>query len=218
MCRKNIIHQMHHDVSTPIIIDPVTANPTVYANPLRTKHHQCEISHSNQWLPNTSQPRCGYHSCCIPYVEIEWCDHEEDDMMEPEECEFFSLQHHHTRLEYLGHPAAFFDSCPATWQNLSQMRWERPDWFPWFAHHASERAGWEEMYFRECEKLYTAEQDARMLAAVAWDLECSDVSWGQPIAATAKGNLLRAERVLLEQREVVFLLAEWARQYCADCS
>ncbi|RYP26559.1 hypothetical protein DL768_011699 [Monosporascus sp. mg162] len=98
MCRKVIIHRMHHDVRTPMTLDPDShshshsyadadadadaAQPsgqTYYANPLRTSYHQCEVSlpPPGQWLLNSGGIRgagaCEYHSCCAPVVETRLC-------------------------------------------------------------------------------------------------------------------------------------------------
>ncbi|RYP66825.1 hypothetical protein DL769_005920 [Monosporascus sp. CRB-8-3] len=96
MCRRIIIHRMHHDVRTPMTLDPDShshshshshadadaAQPsgrTYYANPLRTSYHRCEVSlpPPGQWVLNSGGIRragaCEYHSCCAPVVETRLC-------------------------------------------------------------------------------------------------------------------------------------------------
>ncbi|KAI0019179.1 hypothetical protein F4780DRAFT_780711 [Xylariomycetidae sp. FL0641] len=74
MCRKVIIHHMHHDVATPMVLDPISSNPTQYENPTHTNHHRCELALPlpGGWLLNS--PRgCAWHSCCLPEEQVEWC-------------------------------------------------------------------------------------------------------------------------------------------------
>jgi len=72
MCRKIITHYMHHDVASPMIVDSISSNPPIFANPLHTNFHRCELQFpppgwATGWAP------CPYHSCCIPHVREEYC-------------------------------------------------------------------------------------------------------------------------------------------------
>ena len=126
MCRRVITHYIHHDVRAPMVMDSVSPNPVVYANPLRTNFHTCELQLPPlEFVANTPIEKCPYHTCCIPHAYVVYCadtlafidEQDVEDGMEPEECEAFFLEHHHERLPYFG------DECscrevPATWRNL----------------------------------------------------------------------------------------------------
>ncbi|KAI8965106.1 hypothetical protein F5Y11DRAFT_344824 [Daldinia sp. FL1419] len=75
MCRKIWIHYMHHDVRLPMITSLDHDDYTVYANPLRTVYHQCEVDLPipNEWILNQPRP-CQYHSCCRLSEFIDFCD------------------------------------------------------------------------------------------------------------------------------------------------
>ncbi|KAI3324088.1 hypothetical protein HD806DRAFT_543500 [Xylariaceae sp. AK1471] len=211
MCRRIITHHMHHDVAAVMIMDPVAPNPVVYANPLRTNLHRCELELPPlRWLLNSPIEKCQYHTCCVPYVQVEYCDDlmayldiegEEQDF-EPEECDDFVLEHHHERLPYFGEEGAYRESIPATWRDMVRIRGGSPDWFPAFAHDPCQRAIWEEECFKECEKLYTLENDTRILYAVAQDLAQYGPTHSWSMARNARARLLKAEGELHEQRRL----------------
>jgi hypothetical protein len=72
MCRKIITHHMHHDVASPMIIDSISSNPAIFANPLHTNFHRCELQFPPPgWTRDWTE--CSYHSCCIPHVRDEYC-------------------------------------------------------------------------------------------------------------------------------------------------
>ncbi|KAI1503447.1 hypothetical protein F5X99DRAFT_105043 [Biscogniauxia marginata] len=127
MCRRIITHQMHHDVRVPMVMnsDPC-GEKTIYANPLRTPYHRCEISQPWQSQCISNGLTCKYHSCCMPWEEVHYCaemgfafleeqdydvtdDLEEELAMtrEPEECDYFSLVHYHQHLPYFGDMDAY---------------------------------------------------------------------------------------------------------------
>ncbi|KAI1175659.1 hypothetical protein F4777DRAFT_578792 [Nemania sp. FL0916] len=235
MCKRIITHHMHHDVATPIIIDPLSHNPTVYANPLRTNFHRCELSlPSKRWLLNTPLEKCPYHSCCLPHTQIVYCPTVLAYMQhgssgsgrgsygwrEPEECFAFALEHHHMRLPYFGdecaysyHHNSYSYSVPATWRGLANLR--DSGWDPDFVHHGrAEQQGlrekWEEFLFAECEKLHILTQDFDTLFAA---VEClpADADWGTVRAA--RNNVLRCEAKLVEKKSLVADMLQWAAEY-----
>ncbi|KAI0449696.1 hypothetical protein F5B21DRAFT_519863 [Xylaria acuta] len=196
MCRRVITHRMHHDVAAAMIMDPVSPNPTVYANPLRTNFHRCELlvppppppppPHVNvNRLSNSSAVvECEYHTCCIPDERVEYCDgliaylgygvggRGEEEDFEPEECDAFVLEHHHERLPYFGNSERAYHHAPpvpATWREMVRVRGSDADLssFPGFAAH--HRREWEEKCFAECERLYTLENDTAILYASMQD-------------------------------------------------
>ncbi|KAI1423477.1 hypothetical protein F5Y12DRAFT_757175 [Xylaria sp. FL1777] len=224
MCRRTITHYMHHDVAAPMILDPVASDPIVYANPLRTNLHTCELMHPLQdWLLNTPIQKCNYHTCCVSHVQVDYCadliaylDEEgEEQNFEPEECDAYILEHRHERLPYFGNDGAFREKIPATWRDLKQIGGENPNWF---AHEPRFYTSWAEKCFAEGEKLYTLEQDTTMLYASMQDLlELSSIcSWSTVQAV--RGNVLEAERKLHEQRRLVFDIFQWAREPCCSCN
>ncbi|KAJ8121717.1 hypothetical protein ONZ43_g1906 [Nemania bipapillata] len=223
MCRRIITHYMHHDVATPMILDPVATKPVIYANPLHTNYHRCELMLPPlNLLLNSHVEKCPYHTCCMPHVQVEYCrdvlaylEHEgEGESFEPEECEGFILEHHHKMLLYFGNEFAYREVIPATWRNLASTRGENPDWLPCFAHEPKNRPDWEEKFFAECEKLYTLENDATVLGATLQDLTNSGS--GEMLRA-AKYQILKIESTLHEQRRLVFDLLEWASESCNTC-
>ncbi|KAL7622465.1 hypothetical protein AAE478_007971 [Parahypoxylon ruwenzoriense] len=218
MCRRTIIHRMHHDVRTPIIIDAVAPTPTVFAHPRRTQFHRCELS-----LPVPGHvsldgfPCCEYHSCCIPTQEIEHCDSAPktrvlkvlrgkagkkrryayyDVKQEPETCPHFVLEHRHERLEYLGEPDAYPQDYPATWrEDVHEL--ER-DWFSWFAHSEDYRIRWEDGFFDRCALLHTLQTDAEVRAGNVYDLSQYWPPW-DPARTRAGSELLWLEARLNTQ-------------------
>ena len=112
---------MHHDIRTPLIVDYLSPEARVYANPLRTCHHRCEVDlvriRRDLGLPAYGKLLCEYHDCCLVREEVWSCpqyprvaaaateeeeeekeEEGEDEGGEPEECEAFVLEHRHTPL------------------------------------------------------------------------------------------------------------------------
>lgn len=211
---------MHHDVAAPMILNPLAVDPVAYANPLRTNFHRCELSPGPPltWLLNTPVEKCPYHSCCVRYVEEEFChkltaylddDDEEIGTVEPEQCDSFILEHHHERLPYFGNVLVDHESVPSTWRFLGRIRGDSPYWFHGFAHDEEFRASWEETYFAQCEKLYTLENDTKILYTAVEDLMEHGL-W--IMAQEARVRFLRAEEKLQEQRGLVLDLFKWASE------
>lgn len=99
---------MHHDVRTPMMLPDPNNNLRMYANPLRTTFHRCEISQPQTAAATTP---CEYHSCCAPLTERRFCISALEASrrngypltdVEPEECERYVLEHRHHRREHLG--------------------------------------------------------------------------------------------------------------------
>ncbi|KAI0169305.1 hypothetical protein GGR52DRAFT_574524 [Hypoxylon sp. FL1284] len=130
MCRGIITHYMHHDVRSPMIIDPFSNHAQVWDNPRHTSYHRCEISAPtpNSTLLESFWPLCTYHSCCNPVLEVHYRDHFRELFWDASgtfigqnrtDCIFYVEEHEHERYEYLGHPNAFLSagiSCPAPWR------------------------------------------------------------------------------------------------------
>ncbi|KAI5917335.1 hypothetical protein F4810DRAFT_716558 [Camillea tinctor] len=162
--------------------------------------------------------------------------------LEPEECPAFSLVHRYEQLSYFGIPEAFnpssdiffspngYGSPVGTWRgDLLEITYGDDDWCPWFEHDAMYRPQWESVFFKECEKLYQAEVDARIQDAVMTDLTdaandaydrgvpfCSQYNYYEN-STTAFHNLLRADQVLADQKKLVIELAKWALDECGGC-
>ncbi|KAI0103964.1 hypothetical protein GGR51DRAFT_523045, partial [Nemania sp. FL0031] len=207
-----------------MIMDPISDYPTIYANPLRTRFHRCElILPPLRWLLNTPLEKCPYHTCCVPYMEVEYCerlmasleflDEEEgEEDHEPEECEEFVLEHHHQRLPYFGDESAYREPVPATWRNLAPIRGNNPDWFPNYTHAARTRIEWESQHFAACERLYTLEDDAEILKATLRDLmETGTFNMVQ----IAEAQILEVERKINQQRNWIYDSCDWALTPCS---
>ncbi|KAI0543884.1 hypothetical protein F4679DRAFT_592223 [Xylaria curta] len=179
MCKRIITHRMHHDVAAAMIIDPVSPNPMVYANPLRTNFHRCELTlPHNSWAP-INHARCQYHTCCIPHERVEYCaDHPEISQkqvhFEPEECDVFVLEHHHERLPYFGNTGPYHIVIPATWRPMVRIRGSDAELFPGYTPRL--RASFEGVCFAECEKLYTLYNDTLILYASLRDLRANEAA------------------------------------------
>ncbi|KAI0439423.1 hypothetical protein F4803DRAFT_568569 [Xylaria telfairii] len=206
MCRRIITHRMHHDVAAPMIIDPLSSNPIVFANPLRTNFHRCELTRprSNLLLNNPIE-RCEYHTCCIVHKHMEYCPEFTEHLgskrkgkdVEPKK---FASEHHHERLPYFGNENAYDTVVPATWREMVRIQGSNSDLLPGFTHRS-----WEEKCFAEGEKLYALECDTAMLRANIQDLR----EYGEPYYScdamrAAAANVLRMEEKLQEQRRLVF--------------
>ncbi|GAW23517.1 hypothetical protein ANO14919_130760 [Xylariales sp. No.14919] len=218
MCRRIITHYMHHDVATPMIVDPTAPRPIIYANPLHTTVHSCEVPPpSPDWLLDTPIERCQYHSCCITRERIEHCEPihdmlEEDEEFLPEECDQFTLEHHHVHFPCLGDEGTSCSSgeaSPATWRHLESIRGKYSNWFPQFARDPMYRPKWEINLFPECEKLYVSECNTLARYATMQELIVNNSApWSEVQAARAE--FLKAEEEHHEQRKVVFGYFEWA--------
>ncbi|KAK7942717.1 uncharacterized protein PG986_011830 [Apiospora aurea] len=127
MCRRTIIHHMHHDVRIAITlstqIDDGQAAP-LYAHPYRTANHTCDINVAQSLAhiglrmeaaaaggedaeeeAGKKQLRpCEYHSCCVCQYAVKRCGCSPinvdavEDLAEPEECADFLLEHRHAPL------------------------------------------------------------------------------------------------------------------------
>ncbi|KAI1387343.1 uncharacterized protein F4822DRAFT_279659 [Hypoxylon trugodes] len=221
MCRKIIIHQMHHDVRIPMICDVFAEQQEVYANPRRTRYHQCELSHPppGQLLLNTWYPTCEYHSCCMPIVEITCCDaglRYDDDDHEPEECDYFVLEHKHERLEYFGCPEDYPVSyCPATWSN-DIYEIDR-NWDDWYREDWERLYEWEEVLFQECETIYILEEEAKTHFLVWRDLNRWR-NWRDRLLVQAEIHVEQAQKRLIDQKELVSRMFNWGRGDGFVCS
>ena len=225
MCRRVITHYIHHDVRAPMVMDSVSPNPVVYANPLRTNFHTCELQLPPlEFVANTPIEKCPYHTCCIPHAYVVYCadtlafidEQDVEDGMEPEECEAFFLEHHHERLPYFG------DECscrevPATWRNLMEVEGNCPEWFKYFVHEAQFQPRWEELCFRECERLYTLEQDTFVLCNSMLDMIESRSPYSRNMAQEARERFLKAREELEQQRKLVSDMFQWAMEPCGSC-
>ncbi|KAI1343150.1 hypothetical protein F5Y15DRAFT_429113 [Xylariaceae sp. FL0016] len=219
MCRKIITHHMHHDVASPMIIGPLSESAPIYANPLHTNWHRCEVTippRGFRLSGGECMHICEYHSCCTPSKEIEWCEDMVAELeqyeVEPEACELFTLVHHHERLEYFGLPDLFQEPVPTTWRYLAQIRCHGPDWMPDFAHDGWERIRFEEIFFAQCEKLYLTAHDALIHYNVSLDL-----AMDERLAAQADSYFWRAKQADFEQRKIVSDMLDWAYQPCGSC-
>ncbi|KAK8045389.1 hypothetical protein PG993_005413 [Apiospora rasikravindrae] len=120
MCRRTIIHYMHHDVRTAITLCASVhdEDAPLHVHPFRTTKHTCDIN-VVQSLAHIGLPMeagedtelgkkrlrpCEYHSCCVCQVALKRCNRspinvdEIKDVAEPEECADFLLEHRHVPL------------------------------------------------------------------------------------------------------------------------
>ncbi|KAJ3579205.1 hypothetical protein NPX13_g1369 [Xylaria arbuscula] len=140
-----------------------------------------------------------------------------EDGMEPEECEAFILEHHHEQLPYFGDECSYHEEIPATWRNLLPVEGNCPDWFRRFAHEARFQPKWEELCFRECEKLYTLASDEAILYHSMLDVMNSSSRCTRSMVQEARENFLKVQGELREQRKLVFELFQWALEPCGSC-
>ncbi|KAI1303977.1 hypothetical protein F5Y03DRAFT_179790 [Xylaria venustula] len=226
MCKRIFTHRMHHSVAAPMILDPVGLNPVVYANPLRTNFHRCELSSPPpEWLLNSSFHRCPYHTCCVPDVEVEYCadllaylDREGEEFeFNPEECDAFILEHQHERLPYFGNEGAYLQEVPATWGKLAKLQADNSDAIAGFAHKTRYFAKWVEKLFLECEKLHTLTQDAATLSNSMQDLMNYNPVCSKSKIEAMRVDILEAQGNLQVQKELVFDLSQWATTSCDPC-
>ncbi|KAI0839898.1 hypothetical protein F5Y06DRAFT_264956 [Hypoxylon sp. FL0890] len=131
--------------------------------------------------------------------------HEE---FEPEECEHFVLEHRHVPFEYFGQPDGYDTEFPATWHE--EMREVHGDWLSWFKRDKAKVLEWEEKIFSECEILYLLEQDTKTHFLVYRDLI---KVWprGHPHLLAAEKNVEEAQKKLLQRKDTVSSLVNWAQ-------
>lgn len=218
---------MHHDVAPAMIIDPVAIDKLVYANPLRTNLHNCDIMFAAyNSLLNSPRKSCPYHTCCVPYADTKYCADAPfltdspgvDIYFRAEECDGFMVEHHHRRLPYCGveevAAAARARGEPEPiWRPLRLFRGELGEWFHFFAHSVKHRAGWEQRVFEECETLFRLAQDTMELHNTLNNLKQS----AEIVLERAKDQVGQSENEFNEQRRVVFELFDWAMQGCDTC-
>ncbi|KAH9890219.1 hypothetical protein F4778DRAFT_753038 [Xylariomycetidae sp. FL2044] len=232
MCHSIHEHYMHHDVRTPMVCDTYSSSPRVLANPFHTSRHVCEISRSGA-AGSDALRSCEYHSCCTRINHVHICDalkalyssstegDEDDDgewRLEPEECEYFVLEHRHFRAECLGDDeTAYPQPVPATWRDdIEELDLEAS--FS-FCHDRSAKSKWLENLFLEAEKLYTLREDTYNRRRVLCDLDVfdEDSTTGRLTAAAAEYDCGRAECRLQEQAAKVAGLLERARNPFESC-
>ncbi|RYO89399.1 hypothetical protein DL766_010426 [Monosporascus sp. MC13-8B] len=231
MCRRIIIHRMHHDVRSPMMLDPDShshshshanadaAQPPgrpYYANPLRTSYHQCEVSlpPAGQMLLNSGGIRragaCEYHSCCAPLVETRLCaaalgaprpPHELLDI-EPEECEHFVLEHRHHHLNCFG-------MAPGLWYDDDDDS----------HHHPEEVCGsGSDDKLRDRSRSRTSRADAHVHYAATWRRDLEEVRWGEnwnPAFAHEERFRARWEEAMFRDAESLYTLASDADTHFA---
>ncbi|KAI0183858.1 hypothetical protein EV127DRAFT_516602 [Xylaria flabelliformis] len=209
MCRRIITHHMHHDVAAAMIIDPHSPNPMVYANILRTNFHRCELTLPNHhsFLPINHHRRCPYHTCCLPYEQIEHCEfHPESERrrfrFEPEECHAFILEHHHERLPYFGSEGPHHVLIPATWRQMVRIQASDEELFPRLGRKLREGG----KVFTECEKLYTIHNDTAILHASLRDLRANDTLSSWHAMEAVRISVLESEEKLHRQRRDLHVL------------
>ncbi|KAI0113315.1 hypothetical protein F4814DRAFT_440648 [Daldinia grandis] len=222
MCRRTITHYMHHDVRQLMITGLAHEGHTVYANPLRTTFHQCEIGTPipDQWLLNNPFPTCKYHSCCQASSKTDYCPDfikdlleascsgDDESELEPEECPQFILEHRHKRLEYLGQPESYPTDCPATWdegvEELAEIS------FPYFRQSKEKLAGFATALFLSCEEYYQLERDAETMFLVYCDF-ANSLPRGDPRIAIAEASVLSLQDKLTQKKNELFSRMVWAK-------
>ncbi|KAI0382234.1 hypothetical protein F5Y04DRAFT_280018 [Hypomontagnella monticulosa] len=227
MCRTILAHHMHHDVRPPMITDIESQIPVIHINPRHTCYHQCELSWESlgYWLLNTPTPTCPYHSCCALVVEQEFCSHFRDlvtegdeeeefleDEFEPEECEYFVLEHRYERFEYLGYPREaiqILGEIPATWNE--HFREVSGGWGSFFKRDRKLMAEWERIIFLACERLYWLEEDSSKHFLAYYDLY---EFWPRdhPYIKAAEANVDRVQAKISEQKKQIYTLSAWAHR------
>ncbi|TRX92071.1 hypothetical protein FHL15_006938 [Xylaria flabelliformis] len=195
---------MHHDVAAAMIIDPISPNPMVYANILRTNFHRCELTLPNHSFVPINRTRCEYHTCCLPYEQIEYCDYHPESgrrhvRFEPEECHAFVLEHHHERLPYFGNVGPHHVPIPATWREMVRVQASDEELFPRLGRKLREGG----KVFTECEKLYTIHNDTAILHAGLRDLRANGTLSSWHVMEAAEASVLESEDKLLKQRRLV---------------
>ncbi|KAI4870991.1 hypothetical protein F4820DRAFT_463239 [Hypoxylon rubiginosum] len=225
MCQGIVTHHMHHDVRTPIIIDTDTEDPPIYSSTLGTRYHRCEIESQTprQQFMGKEWPLCLYHSCCIPVGEVEWCEYFRKHFFnpsgkyankKPNECRDFVVEYRHERLDYLGDPLAYPDVIyPTTWR--PEIKEQHIDWARLFRREHAEfqywrkQEDWDQQIYIAAEDLYTLAQDANNSFLVYCDL-ISSREPEDPLVVAAEDNMIRAETLLADQKDIVSQLIKWA--------
>ncbi|KAI1649351.1 uncharacterized protein F4817DRAFT_363687 [Daldinia loculata] len=222
MCRKTVTHHMHHDVRQLMITSLDHEGHTVYANPLHTVFHQCEIDTPlpEQWLLNNPFPTCEYHSCCRVFHKVHYCSEfvnelldttsssEDDFEPEPEDCPYFIQEHRHKRLEYFGHPESYPMCCPATWhEGVKEL--EKIS-FPYFRQNREKLFEFATALFLSCEKYYQLEKDAETLFLVYRDF-VNNLPRGDPRIAIAEVSIMNIQNKLTEKKNELFSRMVWAK-------
>ncbi|KAI6084142.1 hypothetical protein F4821DRAFT_243339 [Hypoxylon rubiginosum] len=211
---------MHHDVRKPMIIDPESEYPLIFANPLKTSYHKCEISapKPGSTLLESHYPTCHWHSCCIPEAKIEFCDWFQDNICndqgeyDPMGCMYGIDEHRYVPLEYLGDPSAYADleyPVIATWDDdIYELHCDFPHLFQRerleFQQWRIEEE-WDQEYFSECELLYTRLADVGIHHEVYLHM-LGQYPRGHPMLLEGWKNVERSSELLAKQQdEVVFL-------------
>ncbi|KAF3068351.1 hypothetical protein GL218_08429 [Daldinia childiae] len=220
MCRKTVTHHMHHDVRQLMITNLEHQGHTVYANPLHTVFHQCEIDTPlpKQWLLNNPFPTCEYHSCCLVSKKVRYCTDFINELLEtsssedgfepePEYCPYFIQEHRHKRLEYLGHPESYPKGCPATWQE-GVKELERIS-LPYFRQNRKKFFGFVTALFLSCEEYYQQEKDAETLFLAYRDF-VNNLPRGDPRIAIAEVSVLNIQNKLIQKKKELFSRMIWA--------
>ncbi|KAI0887898.1 uncharacterized protein GGS22DRAFT_90337 [Annulohypoxylon maeteangense] len=213
MCKRILTHNMHHDVRTPMLLDPFSETAPIYSNPRHTHFHKCELClvKPEDWPLSCPFPICTLHSCCVLVNTVSYCEEfwtrmrtslgnaDIEEQCEPEQCARFALEHRHVRFPYLGRAYAYpTDPCPATWrEDLLEVQGDSQGWM-------------DGVLFAECEMLHRLEEDAKTQFLVYRDLARF---WpkGHDQMQVAKFNVEQAQTLLLQQKESVSRTMNWMR-------
>lgn len=198
----------------------------IYANPLRTTHHCCELSiqeHAYARLLNRPLRGCEYHSCCIPSEEIFYCEEgdfciERKEEFEPENCHFYQLEHRHERLrDWCSDGPCDNRMCIqavveplATWRELEELESEG-NWDPMFNQGERLRAQWEEGLFKHLERLNTLMEDTTTHAAVLRDVTADEAFVDPTSIALAARNYLQVKANVDRELVMIKRQLDWAR-------
>ncbi|KAH6647896.1 hypothetical protein BKA67DRAFT_400420 [Truncatella angustata] len=228
MCRRVFTHRMHHDVRQPMTIPHGVcgARAGIYANPLRTVYHRCELSirkHAHAWVLNLPIRDCEFHSCCIVLEDFIPCEEGESELLgdgfEPELCLHFALEHRHEQLEMwcLGGPCdsrtcvrAMCNVEPVvTWRELDEIEYE-DNWDPEYNRGEEARARWEQRLFTHMERLNILMADQAIHIAVLHDIMRGQSADSTALATAARNTLRVKDKVKLRLYSIAHELT-WAR-------
>ncbi|KAI1817308.1 hypothetical protein GGS20DRAFT_582641 [Poronia punctata] len=236
---KIIKHYMHHDIATPMIIDAFDPEPRIYANPLRTSRHYCELDAPPPPPPPPPHPpsteeeeeaedndditsRCAHHSCCIPRVEKIYCattTTTTTTTVQQPPCPGYLIEHQHIHQPYFGLTRPEAEHIygkqaieDAEWRNLSRMSSDELDFS--FAHNAKHAAAWRKMMYVEGEKLYRLDVDARALRE---ELVLGYGRNSQAEMQRGREKVRVAEEELRKHRDWISYLYDWAEEPCTLC-
>lgn len=207
-----------------MILDAAIPGARVYANPLRTCHHRCEVDlariRGDLGLPAHEQSPCAYHDCCLMEEEVWMCPQhpdsivaadveaqDDDEAGEPETCAAYVLEHRHVPLRTWEVVAAWAMEAgapvpgvfpAASWQPYAELDWDR-DWRPVYRQDPSKYPRWQEAVFARGEELHRRRADRDLHEFVLLDLP-GTADWAT--RATAVDNYFRAAHALcvLEMR------------------